>query len=87
MRKLLRRWTDDPQARKIFAYAKEKADGHPILPRYTVSDVPAHTIVDLAVNVGVSIVSFFVVIRKGDSNASIRVLENLMKPSELLEVS
>jgi hypothetical protein len=36
---------------------------------------------------GVSIVSFFVVIRKGDSNASIRVLEKLMKPSELLEVS
>jgi amino acid transporter len=49
-----RHWTDDPQARKIFAYAKEKADGHPILPRYTVSDVPAHTIVDLAVNVGAS---------------------------------
>ena len=35
----------------------------------------------------VSIVSFFVVIHKGDSNASIRVLEKLMKPSELLEVS
>jgi hypothetical protein len=49
-----RHWTDDPQARKIFAYAKEKADGHPILPRYTVSDVPAHTIVDLAVTVGAS---------------------------------
>jgi hypothetical protein len=31
--------------------------------------------------------SLFVVIRKGDSNASIRVLEKLMKPSELLEVS
>jgi hypothetical protein len=27
-----RHWTDDPQARKIFAYVKEKADGHPILP-------------------------------------------------------
>jgi hypothetical protein len=38
----------------IFGYAKEKADGHPILPRYTVSDIPAHTIVDLAVNVGAS---------------------------------
>ena len=45
---------DDPEARKIFAYAKEKADGHPILPCYTVSDVPAHTIVDLAINVGAS---------------------------------
>jgi len=49
-----RHWTNDSQARKIFAYAKEKADGHPILPCYTVSDVPAHTIVDLAVNVGAS---------------------------------
>jgi hypothetical protein len=36
---------------------------------------------------GVSIVSFFVVIRKGDSNASIRVLEKLTKPNELLEGS
>ncbi len=27
-----RHWTDDPKARKIFAYAKEKADGHLILP-------------------------------------------------------
>ena len=49
-----RQWMDDPEARKIFAYTKEKADGHPILPCYTVSDVPAHTIVDLAINVGAS---------------------------------
>ncbi len=28
--------------------------GHPFLPRYTVSDVPPHTIVDLAVTVGAS---------------------------------
>jgi hypothetical protein len=34
--------------------AKEKADGHPILPCYTVSDVSAHTILDLATNVGAS---------------------------------
>jgi hypothetical protein len=54
VRKLLRRCTDDPQARKIFAYAKEKADGHPIVPGYKVSDVPAHAIVDLAVKVGAS---------------------------------
>jgi hypothetical protein len=33
---------------------KEKADGHPILPCYAVSDVPAHTIVDLAINLGAS---------------------------------
>ena len=49
-----RQWMDDPEARKIFAYTKKKADGHPILPCYTVSDVPAHTIVDLAINVGAS---------------------------------
>jgi len=49
-----RHWTDDAQARKIFAYAKEKADGHPILPCYAVSDIPAHTIVDFAINVGAS---------------------------------
>jgi amino acid transporter len=49
-----RHWTDDAQARKIFAYVKEKADGHPILPCYAVSDVPAHTIVDLAINLGAS---------------------------------
>jgi hypothetical protein len=48
-----RQWMDDAEARKIFAYAKAKTGGHPILPCYTVSDVPAHTIVDLAINVGV----------------------------------
>jgi len=45
-------WTDDSQAREIFAAAKEKADGHPILPCYAVSDFPSHTIVDIAINVG-----------------------------------
>src|SRR5271165_2438548 len=49
-----RHWADDVEARKIFAYATEKADGHPILHCYTVSDVPAHTIVDLAIKVGAS---------------------------------
>ena len=49
-----RDWLDDTEARKIFAYAKAKADGHPILPCYTVRGVPAHTIVDLAINVGTS---------------------------------
>src|SRR6202011_5391740 len=32
-----RRWTDDLEARNVFAYAKEKAAGHPILHCYTVS--------------------------------------------------
>ena len=38
-----RTWKNDEKARAIFAYLKEKADGHPILPRYAVSDAPAHT--------------------------------------------
>ena len=49
-----RHWADDVEARNVFAYAKEKAAGHPILHCYTVSDVPAHTIVDLAIKVGAS---------------------------------
>jgi len=49
-----RHWTDDLEARKIFECAKKKADGHPVLPCYAVSDVPAHTIVDIAINVGAS---------------------------------
>jgi nucleotide-binding universal stress UspA family protein len=49
-----RKWMDDPEARKIFAYASEKADGHTILPCYAVSDSPADTIVDIAATVGSS---------------------------------
>jgi hypothetical protein len=37
-----RQWMDDAEARKIFAYAKATAGGHPILPCYTVSDVRPH---------------------------------------------
>jgi amino acid transporter len=49
-----RNWADDPHAQKLFASAREIADGHPILPCYAVSDAPAHTIVDIAINVGAS---------------------------------
>ena len=49
-----RKWMDDPEAREIFAYASEKADGHTVLPCYAVSESPAETIVDIAATVGTS---------------------------------
>ena len=49
-----RKWMDDKEAREIFAYAADKADGHTILPAYAVSDSPADTIVDIAATVGTS---------------------------------
>jgi nucleotide-binding universal stress UspA family protein len=50
-----RTWKNDQDARALFAYVKKKADGQPILPCYAVSDVPAHTVVDLAVKIGASL--------------------------------
>ncbi len=49
-----RKWMDDDEAREIFAYASDKADGHTILPAYAISDSPADTIVDIAATVGSS---------------------------------
>ena len=49
-----RKWMDDDEAREIFAYASEKADGHTVLPCYAVSESPAETIVDIAATVGTS---------------------------------
>ena len=49
-----RRWTDDEEAYKIFAYAAEHADGHTVLPCYAISESPADTIVDIAATVGAS---------------------------------
>jgi len=49
-----RKWMDDPEAREIFTYAAERADGHTILPCYAVSDSVADTIVDIAATVGTS---------------------------------
>ena len=49
-----RKWTEDPEAFKIFEYAAEHADGHTILPCYAVSESPADTIVDIAATVGAS---------------------------------
>ena len=47
-----RKWHEDAEARDIFAYAADKADGHTVLPCYAVSDSPADTIVDIAATVG-----------------------------------
>jgi amino acid transporter/nucleotide-binding universal stress UspA family protein len=49
-----KKWSDDPDALKIFTEASELADGHTILPCYAVSDSPADTIVDIAATVGAS---------------------------------
>jgi amino acid transporter len=49
-----RKWTEDDEARAIFKYANEKADGIRLLPCYAVSDSPADTIVDIAATVGAS---------------------------------
>ena len=49
-----RKWADDEEARKIFAYAAAKADGRSVLPCYAVSDTVADTIVDVAATVGTS---------------------------------
>jgi amino acid transporter/nucleotide-binding universal stress UspA family protein len=47
-----RKWIDDDEARAIFGYAKDKANGHMLLPAYAISDSPADTIVDIAATVG-----------------------------------
>ncbi len=49
-----RKWRDDDEAREIFTYAREKANGVVILPGYAVSDSAADTIVDFAATVGAS---------------------------------
>ena len=49
-----RKWMDDDEAREIFAYASEKADGHTVLPCYAVSESAPETIVDIAATVGTS---------------------------------
>lgn len=49
-----KKWSDDPEALKIFTEASELADGHTILPCYAISDSPADTIVDVAATVGAS---------------------------------
>jgi nucleotide-binding universal stress UspA family protein len=49
-----RKWVDDEEAKTIFLYAKDKAEGHTMLPCYAVSDSAADTIVDIAATIGAS---------------------------------
>jgi amino acid transporter/nucleotide-binding universal stress UspA family protein len=50
----LRKWQEDPQARRIFDYAQAKAGRQVLIPCYTVSDSAADTIVEVAATLGVS---------------------------------
>jgi nucleotide-binding universal stress UspA family protein len=49
-----RKWRDDDEAREIFNYAHDHAEGAVVLPGYAVSDSPADTIVDFAATIGAS---------------------------------
>jgi amino acid transporter/nucleotide-binding universal stress UspA family protein len=49
-----RKWQDDPEAREIFAAAKEKAGDHPPLFCYAVSASAPETIADIAATLGAS---------------------------------
>ena len=49
-----RKWQEDEEAREIFSQAKAKADGHPVIPCYAVSDSVADTIVDITATMGVT---------------------------------
>jgi nucleotide-binding universal stress UspA family protein len=47
-----RKWEEDEEACRIFARARQKAAGHPVVPCYTVSDALPETIVDITATVG-----------------------------------
>jgi amino acid transporter/nucleotide-binding universal stress UspA family protein len=76
-----RKWPDDPEARTIFAEAKEKtgADHLPPLFRYAVSPSAAETIVDVAATLGAS----RVIVGAPQRNA----LVNLLRGNVIREVS
>jgi amino acid transporter/nucleotide-binding universal stress UspA family protein len=65
-----RKWLEDDEARAIFAYAKDKAYGHRILPAYAISDSPADTIVDIAATVGAS----YLIVGAPQRNALVNLL-------------
>jgi len=69
-----RKWMDDAEAREIFAYASEKADGHTVLPCYAVSESPAETIVDIAATVGTS----FLLLGSPQRNTLLNILRGNM---------
>jgi amino acid transporter len=49
-----RNWEQDPEASRLFQYARSKASDSTVLPCYAVSDSAADTIVDTAATLGVS---------------------------------
>lgn len=74
-----RKWIDDEEAREIFLYAKNKAEGHTILPCYAVSDSAADTIVEIAATVGAS----YVILGEPERN----MLVNLLRVSIIRKIS
>jgi amino acid transporter len=65
-----RKWTEDDEARTIFTYAKDKAEGHMLLPAYAISDSAADTIVDIAATVGAS----YLIVGAPQRNALVNLL-------------
>ncbi len=74
-----RKWQEDEQAREIFLYAKNKAEGHPVYPCYAVSDSVADTIVDITATMGASYLILGAPERRG--------LVNLLRGSIIREIS
>jgi len=74
-----RKWQDDPEARVVFLEAKRKANGHPVIPCYAVSDSVAHTIVDITATVGVSLLILGAPERRG--------LAHLLRGNIIREIS
>jgi amino acid transporter len=74
-----RKWIDDDEAREIFSYAKNKAEGHTMLPCYAVSDSAADTIADIAATVGAS----YVILGEPQRN----MLVNLLRGSIVRDIS
>jgi len=74
-----KKWQDDEDACKIFYYAKSKAQGHPVLPCYAVSDSPADTIVDISATLGAAYLILGAPERKG--------LLNLLRGNIIRQIS
>ena len=74
-----RKWQEDNEAREIFLYAKNKAEGHPVYPCYAVSDSVADTIVDITATMGASYLILGAPERRG--------LVNLLRGSIIRQIS
>ena len=49
-----RKWQDDEEASRIFAYARQTAADHPVVPCYTISDSLPETIAEITATMGAS---------------------------------